>query len=163
MESLVPKGTPAMATVLPGVGAAPLAVPPPAHLPQQMEHVQYAVSLNRPRYFPCEVSIGVSSSTVWLPEPPFDELPDELVTELLSVVPEEFLFSCLFEEDEFCFCCCAAFSAASFASASSAALCAACFAAFSAAAFPDSHLFYQLFQYISTKTSEIYPNGAKLL
>ena len=45
-----------MAMVLPGVGVVPLAVPPPAHDPQQIEQVQYAVSLNLPRYFPWEVS-----------------------------------------------------------------------------------------------------------
>ena len=38
-----------MATVLPGVGDAPLAVPPPAHLPQHILQAQYAVSLKRPK------------------------------------------------------------------------------------------------------------------
>ena len=60
MESLVPNGTPAIAMVRPGVGVVPLAVPPPDHLPQQMEQLQYAVSLNLPRYLPLEVSIVVS-------------------------------------------------------------------------------------------------------
>ena len=46
--------------VRPGVGVVPLAVPPPDHLPQQMEQLQYAVSLNLPRYLPLEVSIVVS-------------------------------------------------------------------------------------------------------
>ena len=64
MESLVPNGTPAIAMVRPGVGVVPLAVPPPDHFPQQMEQLQYAVSLNLPRYLPCEVSMVSSELSV---------------------------------------------------------------------------------------------------
>lgn len=48
----MPKGIPPIATVLPAVGVVPLAVPPPDQEPQQIEQLQYAVSVNSPKYVP---------------------------------------------------------------------------------------------------------------
>ena len=109
--------------VRPGVGVVPLAVPPPDHLPQQMEQLQYAVSLNLPRYLPLEVSIVVSVVLLSLFE----------VVVLVDVV------FCFFSVADAACCaafCCAAFLAAASSAAffSAASFAAASWPAFSAAA-----------------------------
>ena len=74
--------------VLPGVGVVPLAVPPPAHDPQQMEHAQYPVTRNLPRYVPLEELLlsVLSCAEALAPEPDVLELLLELWL-LLAVVP----------------------------------------------------------------------------
>ena len=91
--------------VLPGVGVVPLAVPPPAHDPQQMEHAQYPVTRNLPRYVPLEELLlsVLSCAEALAPEPDVLELLLELWL-LLAVL-----------------CCLAASSAAALAAASSSA------------------------------------------
>ena len=66
--------------VLPGVGVVPLAVPPPAHDPQQMEHAQYPVTRNLPRYVPLEELLlsVLSCAEALAPEPDVLELLLEL-------------------------------------------------------------------------------------
>ena len=120
MESLVPNGTPAIAMVRPGVGVVPLAVPPPDHFPQQMEQLQYAVSLNLPRYLPCEVSMVSSELSVVVVE-----VVVFAAVLLVVVVVVVLLFDFFCVADAACcaaFCCaafCAAASSAAFFSAAS--------------------------------------------
>ena len=71
IRSCVPKGTPAIATVCPAVGIAPLAVAFPA-VPQHCAQLQYPVSIKFPRYFP------------WLEEPESEELLSELSEDVSS-------------------------------------------------------------------------------
>ena len=134
MESLVPNGTPAIAMVRPGVGVVPLAVPPPDHFPQQILQLQYAVSLNFPRYLPFDVSMVSLELSVVVDVEVVVSAVVLFVVVAVVVVVLLLAFFCVADAA-----CCAAFlSAASFAAAScaafSAAACAACCAANLAAA-----------------------------